>query len=210
MANAPGEATDRLVKVVLVGPPGGGKAAIVKEMAEKYAYSSLRAGEVGGGKVFRTEFFWPPSLPDGGRLRVRLFGISGRPIYQAVEELVMAAADGLVFVANLDRHEADPARAALQSMAQNAQRNELNLISLPAAIQYNQSLRPSMSADEMDEWLGITPGLVPRFLNKLEGDGEMRAAVEWVIAQIADPPDDRSVPPEQQPAAEQPVVVLPA
>ncbi len=62
----------------------------------------------------------------------------------------------------------------------------------------------------MDEWLGISSGNVPRFMNRPGSGKEMRAAVEWVIAQIANPSDDRSIPPERQPLAEQPVVVLPA
>jgi len=190
MISAQSVAADLLAKVVLVGPPGAGKASILKAMAEYYAHSSVRAGEVGEGKVFRTEFFWPHALADGGRLRVRLFALSGEPVYHAVGQLLMAKADGLIFVANLARAEGDAVRGALHAMVLNAQRNSLDLSSLPAALHYHRAgagvLRtPVFSPEEMDQWLGIPPGAVPRFVTEPENSGTLRASVEWIVNRIA-------------------------
>jgi GTPase SAR1 family protein len=71
MVNALSVSTDRLAKVVLVGSAGAGKSGIVKAVAEKYVHSSVRAGGIGEGNFFRTEFFWPEPMIDGGQLRVR-------------------------------------------------------------------------------------------------------------------------------------------
>jgi hypothetical protein len=189
MANALSVSRDRLAKVVLVGSAGAGKSAIVKAVAEKYAHASVRAGEIGEGKVYRTEFFWPEPMSDGGQLRVRLYGLSGAPVYKAVEELVLADADGVVFVGNLARDEGDAVLLALHSMALNAQQNGMDLTKLPAAVHYHRASAPAFEPDEMDAWLGITPGAVPRFVTGPEDHSQLRSSVEWTVAQIANRSD---------------------
>ncbi len=185
-AEARSGSEDLLAKVVLVGPPGVGKAAIVKRVAEHYAHSSVRAGEIGEGKIFRTEFFWPTPVQDGRRLRVRLFGISGQPAYNAVSELVLAKADGVVFVADLRRAQGPAVRESLQDLVQTAGRNGLDLATLPVALHYHcPVLAPFLEPEEMDRWLGIASGSVARFVTGPGDNGPMRAPVEWIVAQIA-------------------------
>ena len=195
MTNAPSVSSECAAKVVLVGSSGVGKAAIVKAMAKKYAHSAVRAGEIGEGKVFRTEFFWPEPLHDGGRLFVRLFGISGNPVYNAVEELVLANADGVVFVANLAHDEGPAVRAALRAMVLNGQHSGIDFTSMPAALHYHLgACVPAFEPNEMDEWLGIPTGSVPRFVTGPEGNGELRSPAEWIIAQIANRSDHPAAP----------------
>jgi hypothetical protein len=74
MVNALSVSTDHLAKVVLVGSAGAGKSGIVKAVAEKYVHSSVRAGEIGEGDFFRTEFLWPEPMIDGGSLPASFFG----------------------------------------------------------------------------------------------------------------------------------------
>jgi len=190
MPNAPSGSEDRLAKVVLIGTPGVGKSVILKAVAEQYAHGSIRAGEIGEGKIFRTEFFWPEVLPGGGRLRIRLFALSGRPVYNAITELVLAEADGIVFVANLARDQGPAAQEALETMVRNAKLNKLDLATLPVAMHYHQPLAGPVptslfKAEEMDQLLGLAPGSVVRFVTDPGDNGLLRGPVEWIAARIA-------------------------
>ncbi|NIP92559.1 MAG: hypothetical protein GWO24_03450 [Akkermansiaceae bacterium] len=185
MTKASGRPGDRVVKVGLVGTPGAGKEAVVRAVAERFAGSLVRAGEIGGGKVARTEFVGPKELPGGGRLTVRLCAVSGQPFYNAVSELVLAGADGVVFAVSLARDRRDAARDALQALAVNAWENGLDLAVLPAALLYYRPVpAPCLAAGEMDRWLGIPTGSVARFVS---GPGEVAnllAPVASVVGEI--------------------------
>lgn len=180
--------------MALIGAPATGKAAIVNAIATAYAHSSIRAGEVGEGKVYRTEFYWPDHSGSAEPLRVRLFGLSGAPVYHAVSQLVMAGADGLVFVANLTRREGEASRCAMRAFRLNAERNGLDLSTLPVVLHYRQ---PAISLecftpDELDEWLGIAPGVVPRVVTAYGGQSDLRQGVEAVIGCLLAPQYARS------------------
>ena len=63
-------------------------------IARRHAHDSIKVGEVTGGPVYATEFYWPEELLDGRRLRVRIFALSGRPVDIAVDELLMTDCAG--------------------------------------------------------------------------------------------------------------------
>ena len=171
-----------VAKIVLTGVPGSGKAAILQQMADRYAHSSVRVGDVGGGEVFRTDFFWPESLGDGRRLRVRLFAVSGSPSYNAVDELLLGGCDGIVFVTNVSAEGLVKGRDSLRTLVFNAGRNSYELDSRPIVFQYTKVDRyPGFRPELADEALGIPAGSVARFATGSRSGEDVCQAVEWVV-----------------------------
>lgn len=177
---------DVVAKVVLTGVSGSGKSMVLRAMARRYAHESVRVGEVAGGSVFRTEFFWPQELADGRRLRIKLFALSGAPAYNAANELLLTGCAGLVFYADVRPERLDEAREALRSVVFNAGRSGVDLASLPMAVQYHYpGAEPQFDPDKMDQWLGMTPGSVVRFMASREGnEGGLCAGVEEVVRRV--------------------------
>ena len=171
-----------VAKVVLVGVPDSGKSAILRQMAERYAHASLRADEVAGADVFRTEFFWPDAFSDGRRLRVRLFAVSGHPAYNAVDELLLEGCDGVVFVTKVEGEQAAAGRDSLRTLVFNAGRNGFELDSRPVVLQYSGVDKvPGFRPEQMDEWLGVPPGSVARFASGSQPGEDLCQGVEWVV-----------------------------
>lgn len=171
-----------VAKMVLTGVPGAGKATILRCMADRYAHSSVRSGALGGAEVLRTEFYWPELLPDGRRLRVRLFAVSGSPSYNAVDELLLDSCDGIVFVTAVSPGCLERGREALRTLVFNAGRNGFALDSQPIVLLYTKiDQEPDFRAELADEALGIPAGSVARFASGLESGRDLCEAVEWVV-----------------------------
>lgn len=185
MASPQNEPRDCVVKVVLMGAAGSGRAAIIKAVAAKYAHASVRAGELGEGRIFRTEFFWPEALQDGRRLRIRLFGLSGRADYNAMTELLLCGVSGIVFSASLARDQGFAAQDALAALLFNASHHRMDLSTLPMSLQYHALTNaPVFAPEEMDELLSISPGSLPRFVANEPAGEARREAVDCVIAEL--------------------------
>ncbi len=173
-------------KIVLTGVAGSGKGAILRQMARRYAHDSVLTGEVAGARVLRTGFYWPGLLGNGGRLRVELFALSGAPSFNAVDELLLERCTGLVFVADVREEKLYEAREALRTLIFNAGRNRFELDARPVALHYTGTDRhPGFQPGQMDQWLGIPPDSVPRFVSATTADGPLCEAVEWVVKKIA-------------------------
>lgn len=180
-------ATDHLAKVVITGLPGSGRAAILRRMARRHAHDAVRVGEVAGGAVHRTEFYWPDELADGRRLRVRLFALTGRPVYNAVSELLLAGADGVVFAIDATEERLGELREAFRRLAFNLGRAGRDLLQFPTVLQYHhEGASPAFSLEGMDRWLGLEVGLVSRLTVSCPGEGMATCAgLEQVIRRIA-------------------------
>ena len=176
-----------LAKVVLMGLSGSGKATVLRHMARRHAHDSVRVGEVAGGAVYRTEFYWPEMLADGRRLRVRLFALSGRPVFNAVSELLLSGCDGLVFMIDVRPERLVEAQEAFRAMIFNAGRNGRDLKAMPLALQYHHAGEwPEFDLERMDGWLGIAPGMVERLTTRFPGaEDAVCAGVERVLTRIA-------------------------
>ena len=90
------EQLELVVKIVLTERASGvlARLVVLRHIARRHAHDSIKVGEVTGGPVYATEFYWPEELLDGRRLRVRLFALSGRPVDIAVDELLMTDCAG--------------------------------------------------------------------------------------------------------------------
>lgn len=189
------EQPELVVKIVLTGLPGSGKADVLRHMARRHAHDSIRVGEVAGGAVYGTEFYWPEELADGRRLRVRLFALSGRPAYNAVHELLIADCDGLVFVADVRPERLAEAQEVFRGTLFNIGRSGRDLKAMPLVLQYHHAgEKPEFDLDKMDQWLGVSPGSVERLTACYPREEDhLCAGVEQVVKRIA-----REACPEQE------------
>lgn len=186
-------------KVAIVGAPVSGRAAMVKAMAHHYASSPVRIGEIGGGRVARSEFRFPAVGTDSRPLHVRLFGVSEEPAYDAVTDLVVEGADAVILAVSLAHDRAMQARLALQKLLTSAQHNGIALDRIPVALTYAISTQgPQLTPEEMDRGLGISPEAIPRFVIAPGSDEVLRAPVEWIIARAIQAADDAGAPPTTQ------------
>ena len=175
-----------VAKLVLIGVPGSGKSAILQQMADRYAHSSVRVGDVGGAEVFRTDFFWPDALPDGRRLRIRLYAVSAAPSYNAVDELLLSGCDGIVFATAVAAQALVRGREALRTLVFNAGRNGYDLGSRPIVLQYTRvDQEPGFRPEAADETLGVPPGSVARFASGSRQGEDVCQAVEWAVEWVA-------------------------
>lgn len=197
-------ASEPRAKVAIVGSSGVGKASMVRALGRVYAHDSVCASDLGEARVFRTEFFWPQELPDGRRLRVGVYAISGPADYNAVQELLLSGAAGVVFVASLARAHRDQARVAYEALLFNARHHGMDLGRVPMALHYRRSAPGAMlEPEELGQVLGELPEGARRFVTEGGDERDLRAPVEWVVAELVGRGKDGGTSPAgQQPAAE--------
>ena len=178
---------DHLAKVVLAGLPGSGRSTILRSMARRHAHDSVRVGDVAGGAVHRTEFYWPEVLANGRRLRVSLYALSGAPVYNAVSELLLKGCSGIIFVADAQEERLQELREAFRQMVFNLGRAGRDIKRIPAVLQYHhRSPEPGFSVEGMDRYLGLEPGEVSRLTARYPAEGmDPCRGVEEVVRRIA-------------------------
>ncbi len=138
-------------KLVYYGPGRSGKTTNLTHL-----HSALPAGQVGAltslaTRRDRTLFFdyLPLDLGMVGAYHVRfqLYTVPGQPYYRAIRQLVLQGADGIVFVADSQRHRWDDNIESMQDMHANLAEHGVDARGLPVVIQYNkQDLPPSLAA----------------------------------------------------------------
>jgi signal recognition particle receptor subunit beta len=133
-------------KLVYYGPGRSGKTTNLT-----YLHSSLPKTQVGSltslaTRRDRTLFFdyMPLELGTVGTYRVRfqLYTVPGQPYYRAIRQLVLQGADGIVFVADSQRHRWDENIESMQDMHANLAEHGVEARALPLVLQYNKQDLP--------------------------------------------------------------------
>lgn len=134
-------------KLVYYGPGRSGKTTNLT-----YLHSALPSGQVGSltslaTRRDRTLFFdyLPVDLGTVGAYQVRfqLYTVPGQPYYKAIRQLVLQGADGIVFVADSQRHRWDDNVESLQDMHVCLAEHGVDARELPIVLQYNKQDLPS-------------------------------------------------------------------
>lgn len=173
------------VKIALAGAADTGKLAILRAIAARHGYATVREHPVGPARVHRVEWTEPEHLADGRRLIVSVHSVPGKVDYNAAEELLLRDADGVVFVVDVDPQRFRESWDSLLRLDRNVRRNGRDLRSVALALQYHRADRhPGFDPAELDARLGVPPGLIPRFVSaEGEPDGEGQA-FDAVLAQV--------------------------
>lgn len=147
-----------LVKVVYYGPGLGGKTTSLQ-----FIYNSLP--QTHRGKMIslatdedRTIYF--DFLPvylgklQGFTVRLQLYTVPGQVRYNQTRRLVLKGVDGIVFVADLQKHRKFANVESMQNAEENLQYYGLKLEDIPHVIQYNKIDLPNIiSHEELDPLL---------------------------------------------------------
>jgi len=130
------------VKLVYYGPALSGKTSNLR--AIHWLGTSNACGELMTLETQndRTLFFdmLPISLDSqsGLKMRLKLFTVPGQVMHDATRRLVLQAADGVAFIADSQRSEADANRESFLNLKKNLEENGIDPERIPIIIQFNK------------------------------------------------------------------------
>jgi hypothetical protein len=145
-------------KIVYYGPGMGGKTSNLQ-----YIHSAVPR-EVKGEllsiatETERTLFFdfLPLDLGKvrGFQTRFHLYTVPGQVLYERTRVAVLNGADGVVFVADSQKHKLEENVKSLKELAQNVTKMNKNFREFPIVLQYNKKDLPNrLPADKLDSFL---------------------------------------------------------
>jgi mutual gliding-motility protein MglA len=150
MADMDAQRGQLTIKLVFYGPALSGKTTNLVRLHD------LLAGERVGDMMTletqgdRTLFFdlLPVGFraPSGLAIRFKLFTVPGQVAHDGTRKAVLSRADGVMFVADSQRHQAVNNGAAFENLAANAAALGIELATLPLVVQFNKR--------DMDDILG--------------------------------------------------------
>ncbi|KPK53898.1 MAG: hypothetical protein AMJ63_04900 [Myxococcales bacterium SG8_38_1] len=135
-------AKELTVKLVYYGPALSGKTSNLR--AIHWLGTSNACGELMTLETQndRTLFFdmLPISLDSqsGLKIRLKLFTVPGQVMHDATRRLVLQAADGVAFIADSQRSEADANRESFLNLKKNLEENGIDPERIPIIIQFNK------------------------------------------------------------------------
>jgi signal recognition particle receptor subunit beta len=145
-------------KIVFYGPGLGGKTTSLQ-----YIHNGLPADNRGKMISLATEEdrtiyfdFLPLNLGkiQDFAVRVQLYTVPGQVRYNATRKLVLRGADGLVFVADSQKHKKLSNLESFQNMEENIREHGKDLKELPHILQFNKVDLPNrMAANDLNELL---------------------------------------------------------
>lgn len=145
-------AKELTVKLVYYGPALSGKTTNLR--AIHWLGTSNACGELMTLETQndRTLFFdmLPITVSSKGGLKVRLklFTVPGQVMHNATRRLVLQATDGVAFIADSQRSEADANRESFLNLKQNLEEIGIDPESVPIIIQFNKRDMNDIRTDE--------------------------------------------------------------
>ena len=140
------------VKLVYYGPALSGKTSNLRAihwLGTSEACGDLMTLETQND---RTLFFdmLPITVSSGTGLKVRLklFTVPGQVMHNATRRLVLQGADGVAFIADSQRSEADANRESFLNLKRNLEDNGIDPEKIPIIIQFNKRDMDHIRSDE--------------------------------------------------------------
>ena len=179
-------------KIVYYGPGRSGKTTNLQ-----YIYGQVPEDRRGrmvslATETDRTLFFdfLPLDLGtiSGVQTRFQLYTVPGQVYYDATRKLVLQGADGVVFVADSQRAQADENVDSFRNLQVNLLEQGVDPRQIPIVLQYNKRDLPEvMSVEEMDDLLNYRD--LPRYeARALAGAGvfdTLRGISEQVLRRLS-------------------------
>lgn len=140
-----------VLKIVYYGPPLSGKTTNLRAL-HRLLHPDL-CGRLTTLETSddRTLFFdlLPLSMrtPTGYRIKLKLFTVPGQVIHSATRRLVLAGADGVVFVADSQLSEARNNNEFWRGMNRYMKENGIEPASMPTVIQFNKRDLPDIRSE---------------------------------------------------------------
>jgi signal recognition particle receptor subunit beta len=146
------------IKIVYYGPGLGGKTSslqVIHRAIKADARGQLVSLATGADRTLYFDFL-PVKLPKlrGYTIRVQLYTVPGQVHYNSTRKLVLANADGLVFVADSQPARAQANKESLDNLIENLKEQGQTLAEIPHLYQYNKRDAPDvMSVADMNREL---------------------------------------------------------
>ncbi len=173
------------LKLVLVGLPGSGKCQILQDWSSEQADGDLLCSHVGDTTVHRAAFRWSNFPRKDWSIRMEAFTTEGEVSHSAVNEMLLADADGVVFVAPVDGDRAPAILESLAGLGEVLIRGERHLSAFPLVLHYHQSERmPEVDANQLDAFLGIPTGIVPHVLTRSDDGSSLGASMALLLQRL--------------------------
>jgi len=141
-----------ILKVVYYGPPLSGKTTNLQALHKLLGGASAGQLTVLDTADDRTLFFDLLPLcvltPTGYHVKLKLFTVPGQIIHAATRRIVLAGADGVVFVADSQKSLAALNNEFWHGMRRYLADNGLDPRSIPTVIQFNKRDLPDVRPDE--------------------------------------------------------------
>ncbi len=135
-------ARELTVKLVYYGPALSGKTTNLRAIHWLGTSSSCSELMTLETQNDRTLFFdmLPISVnsESGLKIRIKLFTVPGQVMHNATRRLVLQAADGVAFIADSQRSEADANRESFVNLKRNLVENGIDPSRIPIVIQFNK------------------------------------------------------------------------
>ena len=159
------------LKLVYYGPPLSGKTSNLRALHG--AVDKLNRGRLMtlDTRDDRTLFF--DLLPiffrtSGFSFRIKVYTVPGQPVHEATRKVVLAGADGVVFVADSSPDQRDANKQSWQSLVANLK--GLDLDKIPVVVQYNKrDLPDAVSLADADKFGDPQRALIAAVAKKGEG-----------------------------------------
>ena len=179
-------------KIVYYGPGRSGKTTNLQ-----YIYGQVPEDRRGrmvshATETDRTLFFYYLPLDlgtiSGFQTRFQLYTVPGQVYYDATRKLVLQGADGVVFVADSQRAQAEENVESFRNLQVNLLEQGVDPRQIPIVLQYNKRDLPDvMSVEEMDDLLNYRD--LPRYeARALAGAGvfdTLRGISEQVLRRLS-------------------------
>ena len=170
------------LKLVYYGPPLSGKTSNLRALYTKV--DKLNRGRLMtlDTRDDRTLFF--DLLPIFFRtssfsFRIKVYTVPGQPVHEATRKVVLAGADGIVFVADSSPDQREANRVSWQGLTANLR--AFGLDEIPIVVQYNKrDLPDAVALDQVDRF--GKPGRRILEARAKDGDGVVQTFFELVGA----------------------------
>lgn len=142
-------------KIVYYGPGLSGKTTNLEVVHKKTPNSSRGELTSIATEQDRTLFFdfMPIDLGTvaGMKTKLRLFTVPGQVFYNSTRKLVLQGADGVIFVADSQRHKLEENLESLRNLDENLREHGIDIRQVPLVIQWNKRDMPTaMPVEELE------------------------------------------------------------
>ncbi len=151
-------AKELTVKLVYYGPALSGKTSNLR--AIHWLGTSSACGELMTLETRNDRTLFFDMLPitvssdSGLKVRVKLFTVPGQVMHNATRRLVLQGADGVAFIADSQRSEANANQESFRNLKQNLKEIGINPGSIPIVIQFNKRDLEDIRSDDDLENIG--------------------------------------------------------
>jgi len=153
-------------KIVYYGTGLGGKTTNLEHIYSRVSPDTRGKMISLATETDRTLFFdfLPIDLGSirGFKTRFHLYTVPGQVYYNASRKLILKGVDGIIFVADSQRHRAEANIEAMHNLYENLEAYGYDLESIPFVIQYNKRDIPE-AMPEQELRAQLNPGGVPDF-----------------------------------------------